>query len=311
VLVDSVVLPDVEVVDDRPRLQLKEQALGEARSIFLETLALTVPELLTELHRDILPVYRAIPDSIKVQNDSGPETMGLSEDGKKVLLHKLPNVLLWRNLAKYGDVKEVVTLKQALWDWAERYDLHAPWLLDSALQTLDVWSNPDPETGSEQKLFFGDLHFATIPKFYRATSEIVSYSHVACGVNQVWDDYEQQQLEAFRQYSARHRDSRLGSEYGLPPQIGNYDHFVWVALAYGKRLNFAEIMDQYHPKNRDPRLHPDPPTSHIVADGRPRKPLDDTTIGKAVRAKAKMIGLPKLHTKQGRPSKRNSKSGSR
>jgi hypothetical protein len=75
------------------------------------------------------------------------------------------------------------------------------------------------------------------------------------------------------------------------------DHFAWVALAYGKRLNFGQIAN-LPGKER---------MGHWELPGNRRKraegDINIQAIQKAVHEKAQLIGLPRLRTTVGRPKK--------
>ena len=288
-------------IDEKPVLMPEEEALSDARTIFLETLALTVPQVLEGLRQEALPAFQAIPTSVLTQTDQGPETSDGFEWPPTPV--RLPDILLWRNLDRYADVKEVVAMKDALWRWAQEYDLQADWLLDRALLTLFAWSNPNLVHRDEE----GKLVFASMFEVGRWTKlPPIDYKHSAWA-DEVWDDYVKSEVEAFKAHLEEHRNALLASGYMLEPDIGNYDHFTWLALAYGKRLNFKQIAD----------LSEDERTSHLLPGGKHRKrlenqrkkrresdeDLEEDIIRKAVHDKADLIGLPKLRTVKGRPRK--------
>jgi hypothetical protein len=281
--------PEVVVeIREKAAIAPKEEALGDARSIFLETLALKVPELLEALRREVLPIFQTIPASVMSETQDGPETSTSFDVLWKPV--RLPNVLLWRNLARYADVKEVVAMKEALRGWAERCDLHADWFLDSALLTLHAWCDPSTNDTDED----GRLVFASIAEvIHRKKLPAVDYKHDNLGPNEAWDDYEERQVKAFKAHLDAHQKALLDSGYMWEPDIENHDHFVWVALAYGKRQRFEDICElQIKAK------------SHLQKAGNPsRKDVGWDAIRKAVHSKARLLGLPRLKTTMGRPKK--------
>jgi hypothetical protein len=278
-------------------LQTREDWIEENRQLFLDNLAFFVPELPTDLHDTVLPVFKKIPATSMRRKGRGPEATGWSigENGVECAVTLLPDVLLSQNLELYRKVPEIVTLQTTLWDWSKKYDLNVPWFLDVALLTLYSWATPSKL--AEPHLIFGnDLYFETLWNFkMRRSREPFPYQHSAWQVGQSWSHYEQQQLAAFRAHLQEHKQSTLDGGF-TADVLENPDHITWLALAYGKGLNFKQIADLPEKERHwhGPMLG--------VRTRKKKAVLEESAIGKAVRSTAELIGLPKLRIRPGRPT---------
>ena len=298
----------IEVATDKAlELLTDERALSDVRRVFLEALAINAAEVLSSLERDVLPVFKTIPSSVLSQREHGPETIDFSDPPKVI---KLPDIFLWRNLERYAEMTEVRLTRAALMAWAEPLDLNVAWIFDAALQTLADWSAPPTVPGEWEPIMDEELRFYVFPKAFQNSAEPpLTYQHASWLIGQTWNEYEQRELRKFNEHLSRHKDTRLANGHQLRPQIDNYDHFTWLALAYGKRMNLEDIAD----------LQDAARSSHILADvdkierrhraeqkGRARRGIEYSTVRKAVHSKADLLGLPRLKTTKGRP--RGSKS---
>jgi hypothetical protein len=297
-------MPDVKVeIDDDAdkRLAPRDVALSNARLSFLEALAFEAPEVLHHLRREVLPSFQAIPQSVKEQTSRGPEVITFSETLKSDVV-RLPDILLWRNLEVHQDVTEVAQTKKALESWAACYDLGAEWLFDAALQTLASWDGQEDNEDDGDWLFEGKPHFTPLSCHVYSTAppDAVGYHHPAWRVAETWQDYRKREVERFKTHLEMHKESRRADGFQLPPEVENPEHFVWLALAYGGRKTPEQIIKCYpDQKRRHLRSHV---KSMTTVPNRP--PEDVNTIDKAIRGKARVIGLPPLKLRsRGRPRK--------
>jgi len=290
---------EIEVVEGKGQTLVRtESDIKGQRALFLECIALKAPEVLITLQNNVLPLFENVPVWIRRRKSRGPEVPNISTiPFSKVKFIKLPEVLLYKNLHFYAQYPQAAALKHALETWAKVYDFSTEWLLDAALSTLNCWADPvnDPRKDQEAQLSFGSaLFFKTLLPltWHKDVRPPVQYHHPNWQSGETWAEYERAQVAEFKVHLKRQNLETLQSGYSLESPE-NADHLSWVALAYGRRLNFRQIAD-LPAKERD---------GHLVLRVRRSGGINIQAIQQAVHEKALLIGLPRLVTERGRPKK--------
>jgi hypothetical protein len=127
----------------------KDRTQFEARRMFLRAVEEMVPETLQDLWDEVMPVYWDVwsktepaPRKVKPGNPRG---------ARKIEVRDRPPWI--RNRFSKGEWEAVegplLTLRESLQRWAEKFNLREDWILDTALRTLFFWIHGKKERHRE------------------------------------------------------------------------------------------------------------------------------------------------------------------
>lgn len=113
-----------------------DRAQNRPRAIFLRELASHVPEVLQDLHDQVLQEYRRLYPEISKETSEGPRTYRVKNFVGWVFEDE-PPTFVRRNIDRLQQrYPSVSAVKDPLLRWSQQFRLTDEWLLDTALQTL-------------------------------------------------------------------------------------------------------------------------------------------------------------------------------
>jgi len=184
-----------------------------------------------ELRANVLPKYQAVPAYIKKKNAKGPWFRDELRNWGRY-----PDIVVWRNLARYERHTAIRDLSQALLDWGKKFNLIDDWLLDCALYTLSRWDRTptgasvrDPKAWSE----LSQVPYEEDSCFSSGEDHELRFRNDGWYLNETWNCFEARVTKDFEEALAKYRIRllELARERGYvrPPEIRNPKHFNWLA----------------------------------------------------------------------------------
>lgn len=143
----------------------RDRTRWEARKLFLDKVAELAPDVKASLFDDILQTYR---EAYQKTQPPPEQVSPAGPFGEEVVRQHPPEWVSWQWREDHwnGDDSdwppELSQLRKQVLDWAQRWNLQDPWVLDAVLRTLRVWHKRiDPGTSpeSEQPLKFHPPRF--------------------------------------------------------------------------------------------------------------------------------------------------------
>lgn len=263
-----------------------DRSVWELREFFLQKVAEIAPEVLEELRKDVLPVFEYAseatqPPPVRVEP--------VSPSGGEVTRQQPPEWVAWR--FRDGDweegenwPEELVAFRDEFRSWAERHNLLEPWVLDSGLRTLNVWSNRRSSapglleqldlwyrvySPSAVKHTVGERDLQAVLQGLEALEELrpelrflpPRFTDVFAAPpftfefngwspqHSTWREYEQELRDAFEQelegYEARRRERPEERNLDSPSEIRAPYHFDWLVLWQVQERSYREIASEY------------------------------------------------------------------
>jgi hypothetical protein len=249
-----------------------------ARSLFIQAVNRRVPKVAEALRTAVLPSYEAIPEDIRTASSCGPRIQDLGTGDWECER----DFVLWRNVEHHTEL-EIVAMRTALLEWSRRFHLESEWLLDTALFTLRLWDHRDAMALR--------LHLIR-PGLHRLPNAEVGYPFSIeerdfalrdsweAG-DESWKEFEIRVKKEFDCQLAEYRKRllKLAQDRGWqePPEIRSPEHFDWLALYQAAEKGPGEIKKELGFRG------------------------DNSRILKAIKSKAKLIGLSLRSSPKGRP----------
>lgn len=273
-----------------------EAPVWTARRAFLAAVQRSAQHVLEALRDDALLLYQSAV-SLSVRAKENPDVLVFDRR-----LEGRPASLLPKDLSRWSSIKAVddtyhplfSTLMDVLIGWAERFNIHTDWILDEAIGTLLAWTCDKErltnlEWGPVDLLRGADLseygtpgweermRIAMIMPFLNASTDAHDFSLDIRPWNPLlksWSEYSSEAKTEFNMALERYRLKMTtlaeAQGYKAVSQLRKEWHFEALVRhqILGESINDLTTVFSDQPGG-----------------------LDNTTIGKAIRGKAELIGL--------------------
>lgn len=278
-----------------------------ARALFLQTVQRLVPDVLSSLRDDVLPVYMAThgevarwrsPDLSDVERaryaiDYG-DRLKLCFDPRHVSLWRIVGAAeLLEGLALYPDLLQ---LRGALEAWGERHHLREPWELEAALLQLDLWREYPQHA-------YPRTPWPTEPEQPKGPDSLRWLALLAGGVGSPLLEHERRFTfehegpdPTRRSRRADETDIRAVFEHQLRKHLDHVEELVAVAAGFDRAKEYRSLMAhlewlvRYHVLEEE---WPDVSATakRDFADGRRVSVTSQQAVESAVKKTAKLLGL--------------------
>jgi len=263
----------------------------EARCIFLWFIETRTPKVLKELHRRVFPIYQVL----RLELEDLPEKIKhwRQKCGERVLIAKHERDLRWSTIKQAeGDFyPDLLALKNALLRWAAGFYLEDDWVLDTAVDTLNLWH----WVLNHQGELDGDTLCWDYPSegFWPGKPPVFEPSKKA-GWKTLLETktaYKKRIMEEIKQELEKYLDmvERQAEEAGITGKVKEkeaLEHFEWLVKYQIKRYDYVDIAREYYKRD------------DITSDSSETK-----AVKQGIGRTAKFIGLTLRPGKAGRPPK--------
>jgi hypothetical protein len=249
-----------------------------------------VPEVLADLNRDVLPLFRGLhrEGPLKEVGEIGTVVNGKSGEQIATLCIKWPSLTeakkrgeLWLGPTWKSDFLDValdadrLEFKGAMERWAARYHLCAEPIVEDAFSTLCFWiANP-----------YG-IHRTWLPLGYSRKAEEIANApklHLTeVWAFEPWPAIKERLDEQIAEYRSAIKEYSAQIGFDLDKMRRSYEHHEWLALFQCKGMSPTKIQ-QWNQKNN-------------------RRKVDPSAISHAVDTLTKRIGL-ELRPSRRRPAR--------